>query len=150
MMNNDYTSMILDEQKFPYENMTLDERNFCLKVIRNCKDISNSDHKVNGIGNCEILELEFKKENSYIRANGILTISNENRLIDAEIFIEKEHVVVDMLITRLEVKNEINKYRVLDEFTQEKDSVKRKSYYNYNMKDTYSFLNDNFMKGRLR
>ena len=48
--------LILDEQYFPYYNMTLEERNFYLKLLRNCKDICSTEQKVNNQDKCEIVE----------------------------------------------------------------------------------------------
>ena len=39
MSNNELLDIILDEQNFPCENMSKDERNYYLNILRNCKDI---------------------------------------------------------------------------------------------------------------
>jgi len=43
---NKLLDVILDEQKFPYEGMNIEERNCYLNIIRNCKDICDSQYKV--------------------------------------------------------------------------------------------------------
>lgn len=55
MIDNELMDRILDEQDFPYENMTLDERNYYLDIIKNCKDICDTDNKADGISTCEII-----------------------------------------------------------------------------------------------
>ena len=66
MTNNELLKEILDEQRFPCENMSKEERNYYLNILRNCKDICDSDNKVNGIGKCEILETKLVKKEEFI------------------------------------------------------------------------------------
>lgn len=145
---------IFQENYFPYQFMNVDERDFCLKILSNCKDISDSNYKVNGTSKCDIVEMRFKKENNIIHANGSLTIGDkdnqENRCVDADIFITKDNIIVDMLVTRLMVKDENKEYRVLDEFKLEDDVLKRRSFYTYDMKSIYDSIENDEMKGRLR
>lgn len=149
MSNN--IELILDEQIFPYEGMSLEERNYYLNIIRNCKDICDSENKVNLISKCEIVGLYFKKkDNNKINVNGSLKIGNENRCIDADIYVEKDSIIVDMLINRLCTKDTNKEYRVLDEFKIENDILKRRSQYNYNMISIFDNIENEEMKGRLR
>lgn len=149
-MKKDLITGILDEQKFPYEGMSLEERNYYLNIIKNCKDISDTENKVGKISKCEILRLYFKKQDGIVNINGSLCIGNENRCINADIFFEKDSIVVDMLITRLCVQTEHKEYRVLDEFKLENDILKRRSQYNYNMKSIFDNIENEEMKGRLK
>ena len=61
--------VLLDEQRFPYENMTLEERNCYLNIIRNCKDICDSENKVDGVNNCKLVELHLKKKLNKVSFN---------------------------------------------------------------------------------
>lgn len=152
-MDDNLLENILDEERFPYLGMSLDERNFCLEVLNNCKDICDSDQKVDGIGSCKIVELCFRKENGIINANGSLAIGNdkpEYRVIDADICMEKDSIIVDMAITRLLVEDDRKSYRVLDCFKLKNGVLKRTSQYNYDMKNIYSDIENSKMKGKLK
>lgn len=143
---------ILDEQRFPYEKMSLEEKKYYLELLRNCKDISDSEHKVGNISKCEIVEMRLKKHNKEILINGSLTIGNdnirENRCVDGYIFKEKGAIFVDMHVIRLCTTSPNREYTVLDEFKIDSGKLKRTSHYNYNMKGIVSDLEDDIMKGR--
>ena len=134
----------------PSRNMSLDERDFCLEILNNCKDISDSNQKVDGIGKCEILAMSLEKLNGVIKASGLLSISGENRSIEADIFIEDNRIIVDMLVTRLLASDKHIKYRVLDEFKVENGILKRRSQYNYDMENIYDNIENELMKGKIR
>lgn len=145
---------ILDEQWFPYEGMTLEERNYYLNIIKNCKDICDTENKVDNVSNCELVELHLKKNLNTVSFNGSLTIGTdkvrENRTIEGDLFLLKDSVVVDYEIIRLCIEEQPKKYRVLDEFKIENDILKRRSQYNYNMKSIYDNIDNEEMKGKLR
>ena len=151
---NDRIKLILDEQRFPYEGMDLEERDFCINILNNCKDICESDNLVGNSSHCEIVEMQFKKLGNRINGNGSLAIGDdkvkEYRCIDADIYIENSSILVDMLITRLCSDAENKKYRVLDEFKVENGVLKRTSQYNYDMKNIFTEINDPSMKGKLK
>lgn len=151
---NKLLNVILDEQKFPYENMSLEERNYYLNIIKNCKDINDSEHKIDGQNQCQILELRFKKMNSQVYINGTLSIGTENiregRCIDGYILIENNSIIVDYHITRLLENTKPMEYTVLDEFKIVNGRLTRNSYYNYNMKNIETQLDDEMMKGMLK
>ncbi len=150
-MNKD---VLIDEQKFPYMNMTLEERNYYLNILRNCKDICDSDNKIDNQGKCELLRLMLKKENDIVRVEGFLTIGSnlkhENRCISADMYLSKDNIIVDMNIIRLSDSCEHKVYTVLDEFTLKDNVLKRRSQYNYDMKSLYNDIENEDMKGRLR
>lgn len=143
--------VLLDEQRFPYENMTLEERNCYLNIIRNCKDICDSENKVDGVNNCKLVELHLKKKLNKVSFNGSLMIGTgkqrENRCIEGELFLQNKNIIiVDYKIIRLNTNDEHKEYRVLDEFKIQKDIVKRRSQYNYNMISLY----DEIEKGKIK
>ena len=45
MTEQERIQRILDEQNFPYLFMTLEERDFCLNILKNCKDICDSNYQ---------------------------------------------------------------------------------------------------------
>lgn len=142
---------ILDEQWFPYENMTLEERNRYLNIIKNCKDICDTDNKVDGVKTCELVELHLKKNLNKVSFNGSLTIGTdkqrENRCIEGELFLQNRNtIIVDSKITRLSTNDEHKEYRVYDMFKLQNDVLKRSSVYNYDYKKTY----EEALEGKIR
>ena len=149
-MNDEKVSkIILDEQKFPCENMAKEERNYYLNILRNCKDICDSDNKVDSIGKCEILQMKLVKKENFVTANGTMSISSENRSINAIIFQENDSIIVDMQVTRYFDEGH-KAYTVLDQFTIKDNKLVRKSQYNYDMNSTYTEIENEEMKGRLK
>lgn len=149
-MEKDLEEILLDEQRFPYVGMSLEERNYYLNIIKNCKETCDTENKVGKISKCEITRLHFKKQDGIVNVNGALNIGSENRWINADIFFEKDSIVVDMLITRLCAQTNHKEYRVLDEFKLENDILKRRSYYNYNMTSIFNNIDNEEMRGRLK
>lgn len=143
--------LILDEQYFPYYNMTLEERNFYLKLLRNCKDICSTEQKVNNQDKCEIVEMSLRKnDENDIYAQGSLIINGEVRCIDADIFKDDKKIFVDMHVTRLCNESSKKEYRVLDIFEIQSNKLKRTSEYNYDMKNNIDELCDEEIKEKLR
>ena len=142
--------IILDQNRFPYILMTKEERDCCLNIIRNCKDICDTENIVDGINKCEIVEMHFRKDNDVISFSGSLSIGREFRTIEGYLYLEKNKILVDYKIIRLCVETDRKEYTVLDEFKLEKDILKRRSQYNYNMKSLYDEINDETVKGRLK
>jgi len=149
-MENDLKKRILDEQLFPYEGMSLEERNYYLNIIRNCKDICDTENQVNNQSRCEIVEMKFKKDKNIINANGSVHIGNENRCINSDIYIRENSIIVDMEVIRLCVNVLHKQYRVIDEFKLENDILKRRSRYNYKAKGVFENIENEEMKGRLK
>ena len=71
MIDQELLDAILDEHKFPCENMSKEERNYYLNILRNCKDICDSNYKVNGIGKCDILQMRLVKYGNSILVEGL-------------------------------------------------------------------------------
>lgn len=149
-MNNSNIDRIFDEQRFSYTGMSLEERNYYVNIINNCKDICDSENKVGNESKCDLIELHLKKENNIVSINGSLVLGSECRCIEADMFINDNNIIVDMLITRLGNQTEHKKYRVTDEFRVENNTLKRRSYYNYNMQNILDDIDDEEMKGKLK
>ena len=149
MSNNKLLDKILDEQSFPCENMSKEERNYYLNILRNCKDICDSENKVNNIGKCEILEAKLVKKEEFITFNGTMTISSENRSMSGFIFIKEDSVIVDMQVTRYFDEGH-KSYSTLDEFKLEDNKLVRRSQYNYNMNSIIEEIENEEMKGKLK
>lgn len=151
---DEYEYKIYDE-KFPGEGMTCEERDYYLSILEMCKDICDSENKINDIGKCEILRARLIKENDSVKVDGYLYIGEpgkgEGRYLNAEMFFKPDSVVVAMKITRLGGKGQNKEYNVLDHFSLENRKINRRSVYNY---DTMKYFNDTVvnqeMKGKLR
>ena len=152
--NMDKYEYIIHDENFPGEGMTQEERDYCLNILENCKDICDSDNKVNGIGKCRLVRLRLKKEDNIVNVDGGLYIGNPNtgeaRYINADIFFNPNSIIVDMKITRLGVECENKVYTVLDKFTLKNGNLNRRSLYNYDMKFMNNFVENEEMKGRLK
>lgn len=139
------------EMNFPCINMSTDERDFCLRILNNCKEITDSDNKVNDVGKGTIIHCYFRKDGDVIKANGPFFVGTgnnaENRWLDAEIYITDKSIIVDMLVDIILTKE---KYRVLDVFTLKKGILNRESQYDYNIDSTNEKIIDEKMKGRLK
>lgn len=144
---------LIDEKIFPYEKMTIQERNYYLSIIKSCKDISDSDIKVDNNGKCELIYLHFIKYDNFIHVNGHVSLgkmpNKENRCLDAKIYFKENKIIVKMLITRLCVNDIRKEYEVVDEFTLENNEVKRVSKYNYKRGKSMDKIENDEMKGRL-
>jgi len=137
---------VLKEQKFPCIGIDSNDRDSYLEIVKNCKDICESNQKVDGQSNCRLIEMHLYKDSNEVNANGSVIIGTEEkreyRHVDANIYIESESIIVDMLVTRLQVQDERQQYRTLDEFTIEDDKLIRRSQYNYDMKSMISEVNN--------
>ena len=145
----DNERLVLEEQRFPGENMSREERNYYLNILRNCKDICDSENKVNNIGKCEILKTRLVKKEEFITFNGIMTISGESRSMSGFIFIKEDSVIVDMQVTRYFDEGH-KSYSTLDEFKLKDNKLIRRSQYNYNMDSIIEEIENEEMKGKLK
>ena len=91
--------------------------------------------------------MHFRRDGNIISFSGSLSIGREYRTIEGDIYIVKSGVVVDSKITRLCVETDRKEYTVLDEFKLEKNSLKRRSQYNYNMENLYTKVTGISLKG---
>jgi hypothetical protein len=149
MINNELLDMILDEQNFPCENMSKDERNYYLNILRNCKDICDSENKVNDIGKCEVLQVRLVKKEDFITFNGLMIISGESRSMNGLIFVKDDSIIVDMQVTRIFGDGQ-KTYTTLDEFKLKDNKLIRRSQYNYNMNSIIEEIENEEMKGKLK
>ena len=141
---------ILDEQKFPCIGMSVEERNYCLNIISNCKDICNTENKVDNKSKCEIVKMLFRKDDDIVTFDGFLKLGSENRTIKGELYVEKDRIVVYYEITRIGVEIQNANYSVIDEFKLDNDILKRKSKYSYNERSKYEEIDNKIMKGKLK
>ena len=136
---------ILFEKKFSAIGLSKEERDSYINIIKNCKDIVDSDHKIDGIGKCQIIKLYLEKKEDVIRFNGDLSVgfeNNEIRCISGYIYIENDSIIVDMHIIRIGTDTSFKEYTTLDEFKIINGNLVRDSYYNYDMKITRIKIKD--------
>ena len=154
MNREELYNALMDEKIFPYEKMTIEERNYYLSIIKSCKDISDSDVKLGIDGKCEIIHLHFIKYDDFIHVNGHVSLgtfpNKENRCVDARIYFKDSKIIVKMEITRLCVNDIHKEYSVIDEFILENDEVKRVSKYDYKRRKITDSIENKQMKRRLK
>lgn len=150
MTEDERFKRILDEQSFPYIGMSLEDRDFYLEIIKNCKDICDSENKVNGIGQGQLIEMAFKKNLIQITANGSISMGSEYRSIEAEIYVRNKAILVDMIVTRLGVDVEHKVYKVSDEFRVKDNKLIRKSRYSYKYKGVNEVIENKEMERKIR
>ena len=149
MSNNELLDIILEEQYFPCENMSKDERNYYLNILRNCKDICDTDSKVNGVAKCEIIQTRLIKKEEFVTFNGMMVISGESRSMSGLIFVKEDSIIVDMQVTRY-FDNGHKAYTTLDEFKLKDNKLIRRSQYNYTMDSIIEEIENEEMKGKLK
>jgi len=91
-----YKDEFLREQDFPYKNMTIEERELCLKFLNMTKEFKNSN----------IIQSYFNKVDGKYILNGLASIKNdkdgfEHQTFQSEIVIDSDSIKVISLITRL-------------------------------------------------
>lgn len=126
-MNNE----ILKEQYFPHLFLSVEERDFILDLIVNCKDISDSETGFSRKGN--LVQLSMKKEDDLIEYNGLLSYKTENRCISGYVIMNKKKIYLYNHIERLCVKDKNKEYDTCDIFIKSNEG--------YNIESTYSFNN---------
>lgn len=152
MISKSVKNEILKEQAFPHIRMSLEERNFYLSLIRNCKDICDTRNRISGTGRCNIIELKFEKTGDMVRINGVLTIGSdsvhENRCISGFIYRENSSIIVEMNVVRLCSSDKIKEYSVIDKFYLDNEILKRESKYNYTASVSKVSIKSKKLKGR--
>ena len=140
---------VVDEQFYIKEHMTEEEFYYYLKLFENCKDICDSNYKVNGNGKCEILRFHLNKvEPGIITLNSIVYIGKENRIVNGYIFERGTKTVIDIYVERLLV-NKDKTYRTVDIFKEKDDKLIRTSCYNHE-KETVEEIDKIEMKEKLK
>ena len=130
-MNND--DEILLEQYFPYKNMTIEERNYCINLILHTKDVDESEVSLNKNSYCnfDLLFLHLSKESNYIRFDGATYNDDENRMIYGDIVRVGNKIFIKTNVYRCnDVLYDNNEYSVVDEFVFKNGKILRKTRYN--------------------
>ena len=150
---NSEVDVFLDEQKFPCFDMTKEERNIYLNIISYCKDICDTENKVENYSKCEIHQIVLRKNGNAIMFNGLLSLGKdekiETRCIRGELYSDKDMILVYMNVER-QGNVEPKEYSVTDEFKIENDILKRKTRYNYIENDIIEDIKDEKMKGLIK
>lgn len=119
---------ILVEEYFPYENMTVEERNFIMTLLCNTKELEdNSDMR--------IVQCIFRKlENGMYKANGMIASEiSENRGFDAYIDITNNEVSIKSNIVKLLSKDANKEFTEYTNFKKiSDDTYHRQTKYSYN------------------
>ena len=111
---------VLDQNKFSYRDMELEERELYLKIIKNCEALASVN---------EFVKMQFVKEDGIVKIDGLAVngyIGNKDHIcIAADIYKEKESIIVDMLVTILNKHQERKEFRTADEFVVENETLVR-------------------------
>lgn len=118
---------LLFELYFRYKNLTKEEGDFYLDVLRKCKEVVDSDHGFNT--KYDIVEMSLSKlDDESVLFNGSMTNGSENRFISGNIVNRRNKTYVTMNIERL-CDEENRYYSSLDVFTFKHSEVRRDTYY---------------------
>jgi len=133
---------ILLENNFPYENMTIEERNRCLDILRHTKEISESEFLFNSNSESkyDIIFMNLYKEDGVHKFNGAVGNNSENRYIDGHIAFVGETIYVKTNITRLHelLSDDEKDITVFDVFVRKEDTlIRRTSYMNNRFYESY-------------
>lgn len=124
---------ILLEQHITYNHMSKDERDFCMNLIINTKDISDSEVVFNNNSNShfDIINMNIVKKGYDVLFNGNIANNNEFRCIDGRIIRIGNKYCVKTNVYRLhEMLEEDEKdYSTEDIFEIKDDHIIRKSGY---------------------
>ena len=150
---NKKAKILLDEQKFPCFDMTKEERNMYLNIIRNCKDICDSENKVGDFSKCKIIQMVLRKKGSAVTFNGILSLGEdnkfENRCVNGELYVDNDSILVYMNVERLG-SFEPKLYSVSDSFKIVNNILERKTNYSYIDNNIIEEIKDEKMKGLIK
>ncbi len=125
---------ILLEQYFPYRNMTIDERNLCINLLLNTKDISDSEIYIRDYASpvYDILFMNLNKnEMGAVRFDGATYSDYENRLVSGYIVRSGNKYLIKTDVYRFNdvLQEEEKEYSVTDEFVFKNGKVYRRSRY---------------------
>lgn len=150
---NKKAKILLDEQKFPCFDMTKEERNMYLNIIRNCKDICDSENKVGTHSKCKMIQMVLRKKGNAVTFNGILSLGEdnkfENRCVNGELYVDNNMILVYMNVERFKNIDQ-REYSVVDEFKLQNNILTRKTRYDYIKKDIIEEVKDEKMKGLIK
>ncbi len=142
---------LIDEMLFPYEGISKEERDFCLDILRNCKDICDTDNNLGEHRKCNIVTVSFKRKDNFIAANGELILGDDEkkefRSIEVLFSMYKDKVVTNMVVTRWTDPQET--YRVIETFMYKDGVLSRKSVYEQKG-FTHTVIEDEKVKGRFK
>ncbi len=114
------------ESYFRYQNLSKEEGDFYLDVLRRCKEVSASEYGPNG--NYDIVEMLIAKDEQGIIFNGTMSNGSENRFIHGCIGNRLVKTYVDLNVERLCDVPE-REFNVLEVFNFKHGEVKRDTYY---------------------
>ena len=89
------------EHLFP-ANIPRETHLFILDLIEKTCELSDTVYPINGVKNGCLISLHLKNESdNIIYMSGFFNIDKENRCIEGELYLEKNTIYIDSLITRL-------------------------------------------------
>lgn len=130
----DYTDEVVLEQYFQYHNMSVEERNLYINLIRHCKDIMDSEKLLPGKTKVQydLVVLILKKtSDGVVTFNGAVTNDDENRWIDGAILNKGNKYAIATSVYRLSdrLDEDEKEYTVSDQFRFKDGKIQRRSMY---------------------
>lgn len=114
------------ELYFRYQNLSKEEGDFYLDVLRRCKEVSDSEYGPNG--SYDIVEMLIARDEQGVIFNGSMSNGTENRFIHGSIANKLVKTYVDLNVERLCDVPE-REFNVLEVFNFKHSEVKRDTYY---------------------
>lgn len=126
-----YEDEILLEQYITYNHMSKSDRDMCMHLITNSKEVCDSELNDGEDRKYKVISMNFNSDGYIVLFNGILTNGNENRYVDGSITRKSDNYFVKTNIYRLNefIEDDERDYCSLEVFRVLHDSVYRKTMY---------------------
>lgn len=137
---------ILFESRFPAENMTNEERNFCLALISQIREVNNPDLIILGKkAQFEIVTMALLKKANNVYFNGALYSDIETRWIDGTITQIENGFLIKTTIQRLNeyIEEEDKLFKTSDLISGPKRSTDYQNFENF--EEEIPEINDEFV-----
>lgn len=124
---------VLLEQYYSYKNMDIKTRDFCINLILNSKELTDSEYNysLSSSSKYDLVFITLSNENGLIKFDGAISNGIENKIIYGSIAKKRNKYYVDNNVYRmfeLVIPGDRD-YRVTDEFKIKDGVVVRKSLY---------------------
>ncbi|NLC48011.1 MAG: hypothetical protein GX758_01445 [Tenericutes bacterium] len=129
-----YEENIIFEQYFQYKNLTSEEGDYYLDILRHIKDICDSDIRVSSEGS-SVFDIVFmsiiKESNGKVTFNGAVSNGEENKCVDGliEKIKNKTYVMTEVYRLHPSLEDEEKIYSTVDYFSFTSNKVNRRSEY---------------------
>ena len=123
---------ILLEQYFPYKNLTLKERTYCINLLLNSKELNESEVGVGEHYNprFDLVFLSLDRKNDIILFDGAIANNEENRMMYGEILKRGSKIVMMNTIYRLsDMYDENKEFTIIEGYSFKDGHITRSTLY---------------------